>query len=172
MTNFSKNYLEKTIELWQPYCDKKFTCDDANEIAVNAVTFFELVMKWIEEDGTQEQEPEPDYCPACKGLGFIPVKVKRNIYGYESTYDEGFACPNCLAGSDKKERIGLLLYKERPVYRFINSYPFTNEKQSKCQNIKCKFDSCREEYTREIGKKFKGVKKWKIQQMKKDTKQN
>ena len=132
MTNFPKNYFEKTIELWQPYSKEKPTLDDANGIVVNAVTSLEVIIKWIEKDRTQKQEPKPDYCPACEGLGFIPVKVKRNIYGYESTYDEGFACPDCLTGMDKKERIGLPLYKERPGYRFINS--------------------CHEEYTREIDK--------------------
>ncbi len=129
MINFSQKYLEKTIEHWQPFYQEQLNLDDAIEIATNTVSFLEVVMKWLEDDGIQKQGSKLDYCPTCEGSGVIPVKVKRNIYGYESTYDEGFACPNCLTGRDKKER---------PVYRFINS--------------------CCKEYTKEIGKQKKGVK--------------
>ncbi len=111
MSNFSQQYLEKTIEHWQPFYQERLNLDNADEIAVNVISFLEVIIKWIEKDRTQKQGSKPDYCPACEGLGFIPVKVKRNIYGHESTYDEGFACPNCLAGIDKKERIGLPFYK-------------------------------------------------------------
>ena len=50
MSNFSKNYLEKTIELWQPFYQEPLNTDDALEIATNAVSFLEVISKWVQED--------------------------------------------------------------------------------------------------------------------------
>ena len=57
---------------------------------------FEYQSYFTEEDGTRKQGAKLDNCPACEGLGFIPTKVKRNLYNQQSIYEEGLACPVCL----------------------------------------------------------------------------
>ena len=47
MGNFSKNYLEKTVKIWQPsYPDRILTLEDARVIAENVIGFFTLLIEW------------------------------------------------------------------------------------------------------------------------------
>jgi hypothetical protein len=50
MYNFSREFLEKTIRVWQPYYDTPLTIDDAREIATNMVALsgyiFDLEKKY------------------------------------------------------------------------------------------------------------------------------
>jgi len=50
MAEFSKEFLEKTIKVWQPYSENPLTLEDAREITENAVNLcsflFELEQKY------------------------------------------------------------------------------------------------------------------------------
>lgn len=46
MANFSKAYLEKTIQVWQKHYDRPLTVDDARTIASNVIGAYELLIKW------------------------------------------------------------------------------------------------------------------------------
>lgn len=57
MGNFSENYLEKTVKIWQPhYPDKTLTLEDARVIAENVISFFELLIKWRKEREKDESK--------------------------------------------------------------------------------------------------------------------
>jgi hypothetical protein len=43
MTEFSKKFLERTIEVWQPYSPTPLTLEDAKEIAKNTCRLFKLL---------------------------------------------------------------------------------------------------------------------------------
>jgi len=43
MSEYSNALLNKTIELWQPYYEKKLTVEDAREIIVNMVSLVKLL---------------------------------------------------------------------------------------------------------------------------------
>jgi hypothetical protein len=43
MVVFSKDFLERTIEVWQPRYDHPLTLDDAREIAENMIALFKLL---------------------------------------------------------------------------------------------------------------------------------
>lgn len=45
---YSKDFLEKTIEVWQPYCPAPLSLNDAREIAENMTALFNLL---INNDG-------------------------------------------------------------------------------------------------------------------------
>ena len=45
MTNYSNEFLERTIKVWQPYSKEPLTLDDAREITENMVNFFKLLME-------------------------------------------------------------------------------------------------------------------------------
>lgn len=54
MAEFSKEFLEKTIKVWQPYSPAPLTLEDAREIAENmtglAAFLFELEQKYGKEE--------------------------------------------------------------------------------------------------------------------------
>jgi len=43
MTDFSKEFLERTIEVWQPRYERFLTLEDAREIAENMIRLFKLL---------------------------------------------------------------------------------------------------------------------------------
>ena len=43
MADFTKEFLERTIEVWQPRYDHPLTLEDAREIAGTVVALFELL---------------------------------------------------------------------------------------------------------------------------------
>jgi hypothetical protein len=45
MANPSKDFLEKTIQTWQPYSNKTLTLDDALEIAENTIKLYAYLIE-------------------------------------------------------------------------------------------------------------------------------
>jgi|TARA_B100002003_G_scaffold1434_1_gene1285 flagellin-specific chaperone FliS len=50
MDNYSKEFLEKTINVWQRYYHSPLNLEDAQEIADNMIGLFSLVSE-IEQEG-------------------------------------------------------------------------------------------------------------------------
>ncbi len=48
VSSLDNNFLLKTVEVWQPYYDRKLTTEDAREIATNLVEFFNILVEWDE----------------------------------------------------------------------------------------------------------------------------
>jgi hypothetical protein len=46
------DFLEHTIDVWQPYTDRPLTREDAREIAQNVTGFFRILREWAEEERT------------------------------------------------------------------------------------------------------------------------
>lgn len=42
---FSKEFLERTIQVWQPYSKEKLTLNDAEEITRNVANYFNLLIE-------------------------------------------------------------------------------------------------------------------------------
>lgn len=42
---YSKEFLEKTIQIWQPYSKEPLTIEDAREIAQNATDLIKLLIE-------------------------------------------------------------------------------------------------------------------------------
>jgi flagellin-specific chaperone FliS len=51
MNNYSKEFLEKTIKVWQPYSNFTLTLEDAREIADNMLSLFSFVFKLEKKSG-------------------------------------------------------------------------------------------------------------------------
>jgi len=49
MTEFSKRFLARTIEVWQPHSQTQLTLEDAKEIASNITKLFKLLAKLDEK---------------------------------------------------------------------------------------------------------------------------
>lgn len=45
-SRYSRQLVDETIEVWQPYYDTKLTDQDAREIIENAAAFFGALMGW------------------------------------------------------------------------------------------------------------------------------
>ena len=45
--------LKKTIEIFQPFCDKKLTMEDAREIVENLSGFARVLIDWEEKERKQ-----------------------------------------------------------------------------------------------------------------------
>ncbi len=45
LRTFSKEFLEKTIKIWQPYSKEPLTLEDAREIAQNATDLIKLLIE-------------------------------------------------------------------------------------------------------------------------------
>ena len=45
MASYSKEFLERTINIWQPYSKELLTLEDAREIATNAANLFEYLIE-------------------------------------------------------------------------------------------------------------------------------
>lgn len=54
---YSDEFLDRTIKVWQPYLKEPLTREDAREIAQNFVGFFEVLMEWDREKGRTKNEP-------------------------------------------------------------------------------------------------------------------
>jgi hypothetical protein len=44
------DFLEHTIEVWQPYSDRPLSREDAREIAHNVMGFVSVLREWAEEE--------------------------------------------------------------------------------------------------------------------------
>jgi hypothetical protein len=44
------DYLDQTIEVWQPYKEQPLTREDAREIAHNVIGFFHVLRQWADEE--------------------------------------------------------------------------------------------------------------------------
>lgn len=53
---YSKEFLEETIKLWQPYLKEKLTLEDAREMTENAVAYIKLLIELDQKYGGQEKE--------------------------------------------------------------------------------------------------------------------
>ena len=51
MDNYSKEFLEKTINVWQRYYKTSLTLEDAREIADNMIGLFSLISKLEQKNG-------------------------------------------------------------------------------------------------------------------------
>lgn len=56
MTNYSKQFLEKTIRVWQPYSPAPLTLEDAREIAENVTDLFCLLAELEQKYGKEEKK--------------------------------------------------------------------------------------------------------------------
>ncbi len=54
MANFSKEFLEKTIKVWQPYSPAPMTLDNAREIAQNMTDLVLLLAELEQKYGKEE----------------------------------------------------------------------------------------------------------------------
>lgn len=57
MAEFSKAFLEKTIQVWQPYSPAPLTLEDAREIAKNVTGLFCLLAELEKKYGKEETQP-------------------------------------------------------------------------------------------------------------------
>jgi hypothetical protein len=55
MTRYSKEFLEETIQVWQPLSEEKLTEEDAREIVENLTGFFSLLRQWEQKNGEDEE---------------------------------------------------------------------------------------------------------------------
>lgn len=51
-SKYSKEFLEKTIKVWQPYCPTPLSLNDAREITENMTALFNFL---IDNDGKSEE---------------------------------------------------------------------------------------------------------------------
>lgn len=49
----SEEFLDQTIEVWQPYSKRALTREDAREITANVTGFFQVLMQWKREEEAQ-----------------------------------------------------------------------------------------------------------------------
>jgi hypothetical protein len=56
----SEEFLDQTIEVWQPRSKRKLTRDDAREIARNMTGFFRVLKEWEHEDKAQRSPSKQD----------------------------------------------------------------------------------------------------------------
>lgn len=54
---YSRQLIDETIEVWQPYYDRKLTDEDAREIIENVAGFFGALMGW-RHDLRNRADPE------------------------------------------------------------------------------------------------------------------
>ena len=62
MSNYSKEFLEKTIAVWQPYSSASLSLEEAGEIAENMTGLFFLLLEWKRKYAKKEKRPlsKPD----------------------------------------------------------------------------------------------------------------
>ena len=56
MRQYSKEFIEKTIEVWQPYSPEPLTEEDAREIAGNMAELFCLLDELDQKYGNEEKK--------------------------------------------------------------------------------------------------------------------
>jgi hypothetical protein len=50
-----RNFIEKTIQVWQPYCpDRELSAGDAEDIIANMTAFFQALNEWEESESKKE----------------------------------------------------------------------------------------------------------------------
>jgi hypothetical protein len=54
MLNYSKEFLEKTIKLWQPYSPLPLSVENAQEIAENMANLFKLLIELDKKYGKEK----------------------------------------------------------------------------------------------------------------------
>jgi flagellin-specific chaperone FliS len=54
MAKYPKEYLEKTIKLWQPYCPEPLSLEDAQEIADNVIGLYSYLLQLKENHEKKE----------------------------------------------------------------------------------------------------------------------
>jgi hypothetical protein len=58
MSEYSREFLERTVEVWQRYSSSKLTLEDAREIAENMVELFSLLRELDRKYSKGEEEGE------------------------------------------------------------------------------------------------------------------
>ena len=58
MPRYPKEYLERTIQLFQPHCEAPLTLSDAEEIADCALDVYEYVLKLKQKEKSHGKEEE------------------------------------------------------------------------------------------------------------------
>ena len=59
--NVDKKFIDKTIEVWQPYCpDTELKADDAMEMISNITGFFRLLETWESQNRERDHD---DFLP-------------------------------------------------------------------------------------------------------------
>ena len=56
MVNYSKEFLEKTIKVWQPYSSVTLTLEDAREITENMTELFSFLLELEKKYGKEKKE--------------------------------------------------------------------------------------------------------------------
>lgn len=56
MAKFSKQFLEKTIKVWQSYSDQPFTLEDAREIAENMTGLYSFLAELEKKYSKDEKD--------------------------------------------------------------------------------------------------------------------
>jgi TRAP-type mannitol/chloroaromatic compound transport system substrate-binding protein len=59
MSKYSKQLLDKTIEVWQPLCEEELNQEDAREIIDNITGFFSTVKRWDDEERRKQEDERP-----------------------------------------------------------------------------------------------------------------
>jgi hypothetical protein len=57
MVNLGKEFLEKTIKVWQPYSPSLLSLEDARDIAQNMTDLVLLLVKLEQKYGKEEKKP-------------------------------------------------------------------------------------------------------------------
>ena len=56
MAEYSKEFLKKTIEIWQPYSEAPLTLEDAREITDNMVDLYSFLFELEQKYGTEKEK--------------------------------------------------------------------------------------------------------------------
>ena len=56
MAEFSKEFLEKTIKVWQPYYPTPLSLEDAREIAETMTGLYVLILEFEQKYGKEETQ--------------------------------------------------------------------------------------------------------------------
>lgn len=56
MAEFTKEFLEKTIQVWQPYSPAPLTLEDAREIAETMTGLYSLILELEQKYGKEEEK--------------------------------------------------------------------------------------------------------------------
>ncbi len=57
MTTFKKEFLERTIQVWQPCSSDPLCLDDAREIADNMVDLYSFLIELKQKHDQEEKKP-------------------------------------------------------------------------------------------------------------------
>ena len=54
------NFLQKTIDVWQPSYKRKLSLEDARQITENMTGFFNTLLEWEKNEGLKDTEDKKD----------------------------------------------------------------------------------------------------------------